>query len=183
MLQEAETNFYKTERATVEDIAQILEVKALSWLDTYLDEERGISKADIERHVSKSLNGDPELVEKKTEQLLHPPTKSACWIVRDNGLVVGYVWPVVEKSGRNRVGGLYLRPEYKGKGIGTILMSEVINFFKGEDIYLEVAHNNVGAIGFYKKLGFNFTGAEKDFQLGHTGKSLKTKEMLLKGKS
>lgn len=67
---------------------------------------------------------------------------------------------------KGMVWGVYVSPEYRGKGIGKSLMVEVLN--RGKDveelkqINLSVITVNRSAVELYKKLGFESYGVEKN---------------------
>ena len=51
---------------------------------------------------------------------------------------------------------LYVQPDHRGKGIGTLLINEVIVFAKAENckkLHWQVSEWNQPAIGFYESLG------------------------------
>ena len=48
-------------------------------------------------------------------------------------------------------------PDYQKKGIGTLLMQTIENYFRSKgtkEVKIEVRESNVGALEFYKKIGF-----------------------------
>jgi ribosomal protein S18 acetylase RimI-like enzyme len=51
---------------------------------------------------------------------------------------------------------LHILPEYQGKGVGSNILNEIINYGrkKNNDIYLDVLKYNYKALEFYKKWGF-----------------------------
>ena len=62
---------------------------------------------------------------------------------------------------------LYLLREYHGQKLGyTLLKKTVEEYLDAETIYLWVLAGNERAINFYKKFGFDFTGAEKNTAFG-----------------
>ena len=61
---------------------------------------------------------------------------------------------------------LLVAPEHRENGIGRALLSHLIEKIKqkkGFHIILEVREGNVGAINFYKKMGFQFIGSRKKY--------------------
>lgn len=61
---------------------------------------------------------------------------------------------------------LLVKPEHRGKGIGTLLVNKAVEIAQKEDrrlITLETQTCNVPAIEFYKKCGFAFAGTNLHF--------------------
>jgi len=171
---------FEVSDATAEDMESVLKVNAISWIDTYKNEKKGLTEDILKEVKGAGLNPSAEAIEKAQKWIANPPDKSHCWVAKVDGKVVAYVWPRVDESGKNRVGQLYMLPEYKGKGIGSALLDKVINYFNGQNVYLEVADYNTRAIDFYKNKGFEFTGYEENSEIV-SGKSIHTKEMVHKG--
>jgi len=61
-------------------------------------------------------------------------------------------------SGLN-IDGIYILPEYQGKGIGSFIINDLIReaSHSGESIYLQVFKTNP-ARELYQRLGFEFSG-------------------------
>lgn len=62
--------------------------------------------------------------------------------------------------------GMSILKDFRGKGIGTMLLSEIINYAKSinlEIIELEVRTDNISAISLYKKFEFKEYGLYKKF--------------------
>ena len=75
-----------------------------------------------------------------------------------------------DTDNRFYVASLYVLPEFQGKGIGTRLMnaSEEFAFTFGVDsIWLGVMTQNVDALNWYKRIGFQFV-REEPFTMGKT---------------
>lgn len=63
---------------------------------------------------------------------------------------------------------LYVTPEYRSKGIGTLLINSVINFAKQSDCHKlrwQVSEWNKPAIEFYKSLGASIDNVEQNCDL------------------
>ena len=52
---------------------------------------------------------------------------------------------------------LAVRPEYRGRGIGTALIKSCEEAFSGKDCYLTVDCENASAIRLYQQLGYQQT--------------------------
>ncbi len=61
---------------------------------------------------------------------------------------------------------IYIAPDFNGKGIGSMLLSELIDIAKlsGHRQMIAVIgdSSNIGSINLHKKLGFNYTGTIKN---------------------
>jgi GNAT superfamily N-acetyltransferase len=71
----------------------------------------------------------------------------------------------LEKEGENIWLGICVLPEFKGKGIGKVIMNELIKVARDENlkyIALTVDKDNVGAIKLYLSFGFKLISEEKD---------------------
>ena len=73
--------------------------------------------------------------------------KAETWIYEAEGQVVGFI-----SLNENEVGGIFVYPEWQGRGIGRALMDVA----KGshETLELEVFKENLKARGFYERYGF-----------------------------
>lgn len=78
----------------------------------------------------------------------------------DNGITAGYVI-VFNNSDSLEIMKIGVNPQYRQKGIGTILINEMKKSRMG--IFLEVRENNNTAIEFYKKNGFKEAGKRKNY--------------------
>lgn len=61
--------------------------------------------------------------------------------------------------------GMAIEESWRGKGVGTFLMEELINWSKGNEyvkvLWLQAYLNNKAGIGLYEKMGFIETGIQK----------------------
>ena len=63
---------------------------------------------------------------------------------------------------------LYVRPDFRGQGIGSLLIHKIIAYAKATGCHRlrwQVSEWNQPAIGFYKKLGANISGVEQNCDL------------------
>jgi ribosomal protein S18 acetylase RimI-like enzyme len=151
----------EVEPATPEDAAEVFDVQRRTWLDTYPNEEAGITYEDIRVRLE-GENG--ELIPKKVDWwkrgIETAGETRAIFVVRDIGKVVGFVAPSIMNKQR-RIGAIYVLPETQGKGVGRKLLEKAVEWHgRDEDIFLHVASYNQNAIDFYKKNGFEETGTK-----------------------
>lgn len=84
------------------------------------------------------------------------------FVVADDGAeIAGVAFAAADESGKRlTLRQLYVRPSRQGRGIGGMLLDEVIESFPDADIVtLEVDPDNAGAIAFYEAQGFVHVGA------------------------
>lgn len=86
-------------------------------------------------------------------------------VAKKDGLVLGYggLWIIVDEA---HVTNIAVHPEYRGTGIGNMLMDAMIDICKLElvvGITLEVRASNVVAQNLYKKFGFVQEGIRKGY--------------------
>ncbi|HPF01512.1 MAG TPA: GNAT family N-acetyltransferase [Bacteroidales bacterium] len=108
----------------------------------------------------------PEKVTNSVEQMQHEKDFFHCIMAEnEDGTIVGmalyffayYTW--VGKS--LYLDDLYIKPQYRGNGIGTMLLKEIMNISKEEKctrIRWQVLDWNTPAIDLYKKMGMTLDG-------------------------
>jgi ribosomal protein S18 acetylase RimI-like enzyme len=147
-------------KATPEDIVGIQEVFYKTWLDTYPNEEVGITIDDIEDRYKDTFT--QEVLNKRAEQIANPPEGHTLLIAKEDKKVIG-LCRIIKSKEQNRLQAIYVLPEYQGKGIGKQLWNEALNFFEKKNaIVVAVASYNKNAINFYKKLGFEDSGKRRE---------------------
>ncbi|MDO8510392.1 MAG: GNAT family N-acetyltransferase [bacterium] len=143
------------ENARPSDARGIQTVFYKTWLDTYPNEQYGITRDDVEDRYKEAFT--TRLV-KRENQIQNLPPNHRFFVARDRGSVTGVCHAIVHND-RNELQAIYVLPEYQGKGIGKMLWERALNFFDPrKDIYVKVAVYNQKAIGFYKRFGFQETG-------------------------
>lgn len=143
-------NEYQTRFNTIEDQEQMARIKVDGWRDAYqgiIDKDYLDNYLDYESQTKRYIASYEEyknnvfVVEnKKTKEILG----YACF---DEKKKDGYDCELVS---------LYIKPDYKGIGIGTLLFNETINHLKEKgkkNLILWCLKDNVKALDFYKKLG------------------------------
>lgn len=123
-----------------------------SWLDTYVNDELGVTREWIEARNAHQMSD-----EKRAQRLvrLNNPM-SAGWVALDKrGDVIGMATPHVDEEGRQHVGSLYVDKDWHGKGVGAVLMQKIIGWCDPtKPIELGVVSYNERAKAFYRKWGF-----------------------------
>lgn len=167
-------------KASVIHAKSILNVQKRAWLCAYPNKEFGISEEDIALHFSNSgervcrTTGFLAMVE-------HDPSYF-CLVIKNMQRIIGYC--IAEKDNKlAELGSLYIDPDYQWQGIGSDLMSKLIRWVNGMNIFLWVASYNRCAIRFYEKFGFIPTNDSRLFTLETIGKSISAIGMLRVGKN
>lgn len=165
--------------ANPEDVKGMQEVFYKTWLDTYPNEEIGITVDDIEDRYKDRLT--KESLAKRAESIANLPKDHKLFFAKEGDRVVG-VCRVVNRPDVNQLQAIYVLPEYQGRGVGKLLWEEAKkNFDQNKDTIVQVVTYNKKAIEFYKKLGFKDMG--KRFQDDHftmkSGAKLPEMEMVI----
>jgi ribosomal protein S18 acetylase RimI-like enzyme len=131
----------KIRRAIPEDAGQIQKLMKKVWLDTYPNEEFGITKASINKFVKDWDSQEQVRIMSKNIESKKPNNDHLVAIV-DDKIVANML--VVNHGLRQ----LYIDPKYQYKGIGSGMLD------KSKIDSLEVVKYNLQAVNFYKKHGF-----------------------------
>ncbi|MFA5045776.1 MAG: GNAT family N-acetyltransferase [Paludibacter sp.] len=115
----------------------------------------------------------PERMMNTVEQMLKEKTHINGFVaVNDKDEIMGYVtcfFAYFTWIGKSLyMDDLYVRPAYRGKGVGTLLINEVIAFAKAENckkLHWQVSGWNKPAIGFYESLGATIDPMESNCDL------------------
>lgn len=142
---------YVIEAMQADDVEPAARMRYTSWLDTYVNEEYGVTKEWIEARNQARLS--PEIIERSIEALQHDRVG---WVARnDGGDIIGAAMPVRDEDGTQHVGSLYVDKKYHGTGIGAELMQRIIDWSDPEKpLQLGVISYNERAKAFYRKWGF-----------------------------
>ena len=57
----------------------------------------------------------------------------------------------------------YVDPFFQGEGIGTRVINTITEKYKGYEIHANPLDQNVRAVDYYEKLGFEYTGKKEEF--------------------
>ena len=155
---------YTIEQPKVSDALQLAKLHNQSWIETYPNEEFGISQEYIEDRVSHRLSAEGI---KYRETAIKSSSEHSTYFLRiardERGSIVGFVDGNLKDDGY-WLDGLYTLKSTYGTGLGTLLWEAYLPWTHNKDITLTVAAYNQRAIAFYKKLGFTkVTGSEGTF--------------------
>lgn len=143
---------YEIEPAQLQDAVGIGRAHLQSWLETYPNEEYGVTEEWIESELGFLANEQGDKFRENVIQNLDDNTLYK--VVKDeNDEVQGFLH--VDKNGTEaRLNAIYLKKELKGSGVAQQLMKDTLEFVGDLDITLEVAAYNDRAIRFYENHGF-----------------------------
>ncbi len=92
------------------------------------------------------------------------PSFDQVMVAEDNGTLIGIAAVKIEARNRRAVlWHFYIAPRYRGRGIGRILMDNVIEAAQACEarcLWLETQNINYGAIQFYQRMGFQWCGLD-----------------------
>lgn len=147
-------------KADISDAEAIGKVHYQGWMETYT----GLIDPDY-------------LAGRSPEQSAEAARKSQCRnriVAAVDGTIVGFCGYGAPRDagipeGWGEIQGIYILRNYQGLGLGRGLMERAAAELKAlgyDAAFLWVLDSNTHAIGFYEKLGWQFTGAEKTAVLG-----------------
>jgi len=169
--------------ATPEDARGMAEVFYKTWLDTYPNEEAGITIDDIEDRYKDTFT--EESLRKSRERTANLREGENLILAKEGEKVVG-VCRAIKHADKNQIQAIYVLPEYQGRGVGSLLWEEAQKSFDPDkDTIVQVATYNIKAIGFYEKLGFEDTGKrwkDEKFKM-KSGAMIPEMEMVIKKQS
>jgi len=155
----------KIRRAIPNDVYEVHEVIRKTWLKTYPNAKEGITIGDIKDKFKK--DNTPEGKRKIEEQKKYYKDKNQrIWVAEENKRIIGFCTAGREHK-YNRLRGIYVLPNYQGKGVGKLLIEEAFTWLgTDKDILVNVARYNQQAINFYRVAGFIATGRSGIFDSG-----------------
>jgi ribosomal protein S18 acetylase RimI-like enzyme len=121
------------------------------------------SQADIESYTDKTIKDAEE-------------RNGFIYLAVDNGNIIGFIQGICDSNDKNIlyklthepfvdgwIGELYVKPEYRGRGLGKELINKAKQFFKDKGcrfVRLQVMNDNIESLNIYKKLGFKIRDLE-----------------------
>ncbi|HEY0965628.1 MAG TPA: GNAT family N-acetyltransferase [Candidatus Saccharimonadales bacterium] len=146
---------------TMDDVQAIRRMHAQAWLDTYPNDELGVSYDWVKERTDSWLT--PEGLQKSRDHFSNVFDNPDHFhrVAVDDDKIVGLVHGLVQ-DGHKHLGALYLDKKYHGSGLAYKLMDQVNEWFGNDEVDLEVVTYNHRAIAFYEKYGFQATGKENE---------------------
>lgn len=139
-----------------EDIDAIVRVFRACWLESYRD----LLSEDVRNAMNVEKARDlwlPALTSKSDRETL-----VAC--IEENPIGMARIGRDPDFPDRGHLFSLYIEPEYAGRGFGKALLTAALSRLSecgSTEISLWVFKTNLGALGLYKKMGFEPTGRER----------------------
>ena len=98
------------------------------------------------------------------------PGREACWVADKGGRIMGSVFVVEEDAETAKLRMLYVEPEARGEGLGSRLVTEVVDFARTAGyrrLTLWTNDNLIAARRVYEKAGFRLVREEPHESFGH----------------
>jgi ribosomal protein S18 acetylase RimI-like enzyme len=141
------------EEAFPEDALGIIAVQKVTWIDTYPNEQYGITIQDV---LSKNFD-DPKRAE-RWQRIIEENGNEKVWVAKQGIKLIGFC-SAMREQGHNHIRAIYVKPQFQNMGIGRVLMQKALSWLGREkDVFLGVATHNTTAIAFYEMLGFQKHG-------------------------
>ena len=142
----------KITEANPNDALDLTRLYHITWLDTYPNDELGITKEDIEDSYKDSYS--EEKINNYKKIIRDAPKNQKRLVAKCGDKIVGVISVEIEEK-INMLKTIYILPEFQGKGIGTTLWNKIKDFLdQDKDTVVHVVTYNENAIRFYKKIGF-----------------------------
>jgi GNAT superfamily N-acetyltransferase len=168
-----ETKLFANKKLTISPLSK----KDFKYAKEFLDFINSLIEEDAKILMNKKMNikEEMEFLEKGVKSI--SDKKKVYLIAKDENKVVANTSIEMGVFKRNHIGrfAIGIRDGYRGAGLGTYLMQEIMKLAKNElnpkprIFQLEVYENNKPAIGLYKKMGFKIVGRIPK-QIQHKGK-------------
>ena len=145
-----------TIREAVEaDVDGLLAMHAQSWIDTYPNEEFGVTEAIIRERLAHWHDAGGR--EKRRQKILDAQTNPDLeyWVAEDEqGKIIGLAAPHRDEK-EQRLGAIYVDKAFHGSGLAQKLMEKILAWADpSRPLELEVASYNERAKAFYRTYGF-----------------------------
>lgn len=136
-------------KAQSSDRSAIAKLLKQTWRITYVNDDQGVTQADIDSHTRQWADPDRVPIPKR----LQAPNVLRL-VAKADGQIVGYC-QVRQNKYIGRLQVLHVIPGYQSRGIGAALMDAGLKWLNGSlPIHLKVVRYNERAIKFYEKFGF-----------------------------
>ena len=147
---------FTIEAMQLSDIEAATKMRLQSWLDTYVNDEYGVTREWIMERNQEQLSDVKIRARQERFTKGRATNTTNAWIARDaRGEVIGSTTPYIDENGLQHLGSMYVATAWHGKGVGSALMQEVIDWFDAKKpIELGVVVYNERAKAFHRKWGF-----------------------------
>ncbi len=141
--------------AIPEDAYDIRRIQAEGWLDNNTSPGTGVTVEYLQKVKGHTLPPSPEKVAKMRE-IIANATKDGSqwgWVAIDNDKVVGFIWMHSVNSDETSFG-IYVDRQYRDRGVGKLLMEQMLNSYPTKKFSLSVTKGNEPGVRFYERFGF-----------------------------
>ncbi len=139
-------NNYKIRKVKKTDFESFIKVLEAGWLMAHINKDANIDKKDIKEKFANKKFHKTKFIEKSINSHL---------VMEHNNKLIGLIG-IKEDSKYKYSGGIYLLPKYTGKGLGKLLINEIIQLLPpGAKYTVEIAEFNQISQKFFKKMGFH----------------------------
>ncbi len=167
---QATSNVFRISQASPEDAAGIGRVVYDAWVDTYPNDELGITVDLVKTWVAGNLSTAG--IAKRAQRYQVPRDPDVLNLVaKMDGVIVGMAIGNRSVELEQWVGSIYVSPQWHSIGIGAQLMDALLKWFDlDRPIWLRVATYNARTIRFYERFGFTACEeAESNSTTQHVG--------------
>jgi ribosomal protein S18 acetylase RimI-like enzyme len=147
------TGVYTIRTIQEADQMPVLAMHAQSWLDTYPNPEKGVTREWVKARTKQWMTD--ENLKKRREFIRASNGDDSIYIVAEDeaGAIVG-IGICRSEEGKLRLGALYVDKSHHGLGVAGQLMERLLAWAGSATIELEVVSYNERAKAFYRKYGF-----------------------------
>ena len=162
--------------AKVEDALAMSEIVAHGWLENNISDKTGFTKEFLEKERGLVFPPPEKNVQKLAQKIAD---HHGHIVARIGGRIVGMLGSAENSLGQVHFG-VYVHPDFTGRGIGTALMNYIFEKYPGKEFEIEVSQLNTRAIALYKRLSFEKVGETNYYQKGVADKYLPCYRMIKK---
>ncbi len=150
-------------------------------LQLYNVKIREFKKSDINDVYQIELESFPNPYSKNLLMYYHEEFPDTFLVAEYLNRVIGFVIATIEYECIGHILSIAVKKEFRRKGIGSLLLGEVLNRLRKKGckkVYLEVRVSNIPAIFLYKKFGFVCKGIIRKYYLNGEDAYLFEKELI-----
>ena len=165
-------------KANKKDVVDILNIQSIVWPLLYTNKKENITKKEILESMSPNSKKSKTLWEKVIKENKDSIGDSLTLVAKNESNTIGFGYAVKDRD-FGEIRSLYILPQYQCAGIGSRLLSKMIEWLGREsNIILSVAEYAEQAISFYKRFGFEITN-KTSYQELKNNKKIPEIEMVL----
>lgn len=156
---------FEIREPVLDEAEAIRRMHARSWLDTYPNEDEGISYAWVKEETDSWLT--PEGLKRSREHFSNVFGNPDHFyrVAVDGDKIIGLVH-VLNQNDHKHLGAIYVDKAYHGTGVAQELMALADQWIGDEDVDLDVVTYNKRAMRFYEKHGFKAVEGENELFKG-----------------